>query len=74
MAEAKWNDRFTRTDFNQLLRSRDALHQAAACDLALYAREAFADDVVAATDRSLRFTADDLIRWQRPTRPSRDRR
>ena len=62
MAEAKWNDRFTRTDFNQLLRSRDALHQAAACDLALYAREAFADDVVAATDRSLRFTADDLIR------------
>ncbi|MBK6668923.1 MAG: hypothetical protein IPG46_04260 [Actinobacteria bacterium] len=36
-------------------------HQAAACDLALYAREAFADDVVAATDRSLRFTADDLI-------------
>ena len=42
--------------------------------IALYAREAFADDVVAATDRSLRFTADDLIRWQRPTRPSRDRR
>ncbi|MEI2818181.1 MAG: hypothetical protein V9E99_17245 [Microthrixaceae bacterium] len=36
--------------------------EAAACDLALYAREAFADDVVAATDRSLRFTADDLIR------------
>ena len=61
IGEAKWSQRFSRADLNQLLAARDALSQAEGARLALFARTTFAPEVIEATEGALHLTASDLL-------------